>query len=78
MEGIYTNEAPELGACCVVGAQCTQQLRLLSPKAGRTLEKNLDRMPLSASTPPGMESHFQGLSPMFMEQQVLGASFFSY
>lgn len=38
VEGICIYEAPELGACCVVGEQCIQQLWPWSPKASRILE----------------------------------------
>lgn len=56
MKGIYTTEAPELGACCVVGIQCTQQLRPPSPKAGRILEDIQIECSCLCLHVPGMES----------------------
>lgn len=38
----------------------------------QNLGEHLDRVLLSVSTPPGMESHFLRLSPMLREQQILG------
>lgn len=68
MEDIYTNEASKCETCYVVVYPVT---KAPVSQGWQSLGGHLDRVSLSVSTIPGMESHFLGLSPMLREQQVL-------